>query len=59
MKIFIIFILKIENSREMRKLSIYENLKILRAPYPLKELLLLILKNSCSIYLPYLYTFPI
>ena len=53
MKIFIIFILQIGNSSVIRKLAIYEIAKILRALYPLKELLLLIFKKLHNIYFPY------
>ena len=50
MKIFKIFTFKIGKSSVIRKLPIYEILKIMRVLYPLKELLLLILKNPHNIY---------
>ena len=51
MKIFIIFIFQIGNSSIIRKLPIYEILKILRAPYLIMELLFLIFK------IPHKFTF--
>ena len=59
MKNFKIFIFQIGNIRVIKKLPIYEILKIWRTHYLKKGTLASHIQNSLQIYFLYIYTFPI